>query len=683
MWGLDRFSGHSTPSGSPPPQNRSFSLAPRRPSHLGPGLAARPPHSPRSSSLDVPGKYNSSTTSLNSPRLPNASGLKQQITPSADFTTPLKLLEEVIGRALPDEDEGHGEKGGDQLEKPTELAEDVDFGGRSIHDFFEDEDDRDGMRKLDHYDGTAPSAMEYDRDKDKFEDLHRSIIACDDVLKSVEVSLTNFQKDLGAVSAEIETLQSRSTDMNTKLENRKVIEKLLGPAVEEICISPAIVKQISEGPIDHAWIKALEELEKRSKTVESKIKGPDKVLAVSEVEPLMEDLTNLAIERIRDFLVSQIKALRSPSINAQIVQQRAFIAYKDVYLFLTKHHPQLADEIAQAYINTMHWYYLSHFTRYRLALEKIPLYTVDKHDALGDQTNQRGAASKNAQPAHDALSLGRRVDILKRASSSALPSHVAEQSKAPAYLETPFYAFNTALIDNASFEYSFLTTFFTNLSFHTVSQHFNSIFNSTFALGNTFTKHLTETSYDCLGILLCVRLNQHLAFELQRRKCPVADGYVNGTNMLLWPRFQLAMDVHVDSVRRSTASLSGGSRATLSLTISSADSKGSTAPHVLTQRFGQFLQGILALGSNENIASITGEAATSDIEPVGRSLERLRGEFEAFLMKSSKGLAQGRRGRFLGNNYSLVLTIVGDTGGGLAKEMREWFEQAKDGVGEY
>lgn len=196
------------------------------------------------------------------------------------------------------------------------------------------------------------------------------------------------------------------------------------------------------------------------------------------------------------------------------------------------------------------------------------------------------------------------------------------------------------------------------------------------------TKYLIDTSYDCLGILLCVRLNQHLAFELQRRKCPVVDGYVNGTNMLLWPRFQLAMDVHVESVRRSTASLSGGARATLSLTNSATDSKGSTAPHVLTQRFGKFLQSILALGSNENIATLTGEAATSDIEPVGRSLERLRGEFEAFLMKASKGLAQGRRGRFLGNNYSLILTIVGDTGGGLANEMREWFEQAKEGLGE-
>lgn len=519
-----------------------------------------------------------------------------------------------------------------------------------------------------------------ERDKGKFEDLHKSIRACDDVLKSVEVSLTNFQKDLGAVSAEIETLQSRSTALNTKLENRKIVEKRLGPAVEEICVAPTIVKQISDGPIDHAWIKSLEELDRRYETIKSKSKGPEQILAVSEVRPLLEDLTNLAIERIRDFLVSQIKALRSPNINAQVVQQRAFINFKDLYLFLAKHHAQLADEIAQAYINTMRWYYLSHFTRYRLSLEKIPLHSVDKHDALGEQANQRGVSSKSAQHAHDSLSLGRRIDILKRTFSSALPSHVAEQSKAPMYIETPFDAYNTALIDNVSFEYSFLTTFFTNLSFHAVSQHFSAIFAPTFALGNAFTKYLIDPTYDCLGILLCVRLNQHFAFELQRRKCPVADGYINGTNMLLWPRFQLAMDVHVESVRRSTSSLSGGSRATLSLTNSTADNKGSTAPHVLTQRFGQFLQGILALGSNENTASFTGEAAPSDSEPVGRSLERLRAEFEAFLMKASKGLAQGRRARFLGNNYSLILTIMGDTGGGLAKEAKEWFEQAKEGL---
>src|SRR5438270_2575303 len=91
-------------------------------------------------------------------------------------------------------------------------------------------------------------------DKAKFEDLHRSIRACDDVLNSVEINLTKFQNDLGAVSAEIETLQARSAALNVRLENRKVIEKGLGPVVEEITVSPSVVKKISEGAIDEAWV---------------------------------------------------------------------------------------------------------------------------------------------------------------------------------------------------------------------------------------------------------------------------------------------------------------------------------------------------------------------------------------------------------------------------------------------
>ena len=160
MWGLDRFSGHSTPSGSSPPQSRSFSPAPRRPSHLGPGFAARPPHSPRSSSFIASSRYNSSTTSLNSPRLPNGSGLKQQITPPADFTNPLQLLEEVIGRPIPDDGEEHEDNGQAHLEKPAELVEDVEFRGRSIQDFLEDENECLGNRSLDACENTVQSVME-------------------------------------------------------------------------------------------------------------------------------------------------------------------------------------------------------------------------------------------------------------------------------------------------------------------------------------------------------------------------------------------------------------------------------------------------------------------------------------------------------------------------------------------
>ncbi len=112
------------------------------------------------------------------------------------------------------------------------------------------------------------------------------------MLKSVDDYLTSFQSDLGAVSAEIETLQSRSTHLNAKLENRKKVEKLLGPVVEEITISPAVVRKISEGNIDDDWATALDELQARSKTMETGETGSKKARALEDLKPLIESLSD-------------------------------------------------------------------------------------------------------------------------------------------------------------------------------------------------------------------------------------------------------------------------------------------------------------------------------------------------------------------------------------------------------
>jgi vacuolar protein sorting-associated protein 52 len=100
MW-LDRLSGHSTPAGTPsasppPPANRSYSPAARRPSQLGPATSAqRPGFNPRSSSLSL--HSNDSTSSLlASSRRPNGSGLKQSVT-VADAPDPLDVLEKLLG----------------------------------------------------------------------------------------------------------------------------------------------------------------------------------------------------------------------------------------------------------------------------------------------------------------------------------------------------------------------------------------------------------------------------------------------------------------------------------------------------------------------------------------------------------------------------------------------------------
>ena len=71
-----------------------------------------------------------------------------------------------------------------------------------------------------------------------------------------------------------------------------MVEKLLGPAVEEVSIAPAVVKTIAEGPIDHEWVKAVDDLEKRSKIIDDKVKGSEKVRAVTDIKPLLDNLTN-------------------------------------------------------------------------------------------------------------------------------------------------------------------------------------------------------------------------------------------------------------------------------------------------------------------------------------------------------------------------------------------------------
>lgn len=376
-----------------------------------------------------------------------------------------------------------------------------------------------------------------------------------------------------------------------------------------------------------------------------------------------------AVERIRDFLVAQIKALRSPNINAQIIQQQNFLKFKDLFTFLHRHQPVLAGEICQAYLNTMRWYYLNQFTRYQKALEKLKLHVLDKNDVLGHEDTSRRttvlSGSKMAGAPHDAFNLGRRIDVLKTTNQLAISSYLAEEDQSTHYLEVPFRNFNLALVDNATAEYTFLAAFFSPaLSFAAISRHFNFVFDPTFALGQALTRQLAADTFDGLGVLLCVRLNQHLAFELQRRRVPAADGYINGTSMALWPRLQTVMDAHCESVRGLTAALPARAASAASAKAASA------APHVVTQRFGQLLHGVLALSAD----------AGGDDEPVVASLRRLRNEVEAFLTKASQasfGADKRKRERFLYNNYSLILTIISDVGGKLAEEEQEHFESLK------
>ena len=660
MW-LDRFSNASTPNSNTPSRYRS--PAPRRDSQLASnqrnGLGIGLGRNASTASLDLASSPGSSNVSLPLlQRRQTGSALRQEQRPPQDAPDPVVLLRGILG--VPQENSGPTRRPHHQTLNDKGLAN-IDFGDLSLEDYLL----TDGQTT--EHQIAAQDAGTAQLDRSQYQHLHSSITEADQVLQSVESYLTSFKAELGQVSAEIESLQARSLQLNAQLDNRRKVEKLLGPAVEEISLSPQTVRAIAEGPIDYTFAKALTEIEARHMRVMEKTKSTGQTKAADDIKPLLDDLKTRAVQRIRDYLVTQIKALRSPNINAQVIQQQTFLKHKELYPFLSRNNKQLADEIGQAYTNTMRWYYQSNFSRYNTAMAKLSLHTIEQNDLLGSDPSARKqnvlGTAKSAPAQHDAFNLGRRADYLKSRDDRALPSHLAEDSKTTSYLEVPFRNFNQVLLDNLSAEYSVVTELFSTDTYHQVSRRVAEMFEPTFTMGHNLTKHLVDTTTDCLGILICIRLSQQYAFEAQKRKEPVMDDYNNYTNILLWPRFQKAMDMHIESLKKVPTSSNRGAAAAFSLVGASSNASNTVAPHAITQRFGQLLHGILTLSAH-----------AGDDEPLAHSLGRLRSEYEVLMGRLAKSAGDAsKRGRFLYNNHSLVLTIISDTQGKLAEEQKDHF----------
>jgi hypothetical protein len=290
MW-RDRISVQSTPSGA---NSRNLSPLPRRSSSQLPPSPynSRPGVTSRTSSTSLLATPNDSTTSLpGTARGTSGSPLKQtgiQQPRPANIPDPLEVLNEIIGK------ENQTDKHVPQLssvpERPGQLVEAIQFDGLSLEEFLGKEDPA-PRKKSRESDVNAQTVQQFEHERDKFQELHTSITGCDDVSKSVELYLNDFQNELGAVSAEIETLQSRSTQLTAMLENRRNVERLLGPAVEEISISPKAVRTIVEGPIDENWVRALNEIDSRTANIEAKAAASSNgYKAVEDVRPLLADV---------------------------------------------------------------------------------------------------------------------------------------------------------------------------------------------------------------------------------------------------------------------------------------------------------------------------------------------------------------------------------------------------------
>ncbi|KAL1919768.1 uncharacterized protein VTP21DRAFT_1699 [Calcarisporiella thermophila] len=482
---------------------------------------------------------------------------------------------------------------------------------------------------------------DYVRQTENFVLLHQQIESCDSILETMENMLSTFQSDLGKISAEIQTLQDRSSSMAIKLKNRKGVEDKLSEVLDGLVVPPYMIKKIFESDIDDVWIAYLTEIDKKMGYVKS---NRDKsIRALRDVGPKLEKLRLKAADKIREFLLNKIRSLRIPNTNVQIIQQSILHKHKPLFGFLMERHREAAAEVRQTYVNTMRWYYFNHFERYLRGLQKLQLTIADKNHLIGQEEGGMLAGpfvSKLAlKDKSNVFALGDRSEILKNPENNIVLIHIAEQNNQKYPYEALFRSFNLTMIDNASTEYLFLVEFFSRdekSATEIAKSAFIDIFEPTQKMGLNATKQFVETSHDAVGILLCIRINMQLSLELQRRRVPALESYTNATNMLLWPRFQLIMNKHIESVKKAVSK------------ISAKD----THPHYITRRFAEFAASLLVLNDDYNDAILI------------QSLQRLRNEVDALLNKISAEFSDRKNSLiFLINNYDLVITVLTGAGG--------------------
>ncbi len=455
--------------------------------------------------------------------------------------------------------------------------------------------------------------------------------------------LLDFNNKLIELSKELENLKFKSVNLSENLTTRQQLESKYTPIVSDLIIPPDVIKSVYNGDLNQSWCDNLQFLQEKTQIYQQYKEKYPNLKSLDTLTKTLDLLYIKAIERIKNFMVAKIKKLRTIGTPSQVVQNQ-LIECRDIYPFLKQRAPSLALELRQAYVYTMKWYYHAHFQRYLQSLTKLTLHTIDRESLIG---GTQSIFKKNI--AVGDYSLGKRGQIIHAQDPTVMPAQIAEYNQLKFHMETAFRSFNLAIIDNGSVEYLFLMEFF-QLDAE-VNGVFEQIFSTTFQLGISFTKELITNTFDIFGVLILIRLSQGLVFELQRRRIPVIEDYLNLQMITLWPKFQSLIDMNCENMKRSSSK------------SSAISGMKPTTAHPLTLQFANLLSGFLKL---------TGVEQQTTQEPLYNSIQRLRNDYESVLTKMSKNLKQNEL--FLYNNYSFVLGILTECEGALADSETEHFK---------
>ncbi|XP_036419172.1 vacuolar protein sorting-associated protein 52 homolog [Colossoma macropomum] len=494
------------------------------------------------------------------------------------------------------------------------------------------------------------SIKDYIKESQNIASLHNQITACDSILERMEEMLSSFQSDLSSISSEIQTLQQQSVSMSVRLKNRQAVRSQLSQLVDELVVPSTMISVILDSPVtEQEFLEQLHEL--NNKINFAKELSFRETLACSDIQDIVDRLKIKAVSKIREFILQKIYSFRKPMTNYQI-PQNTLLKYRFFYQFLLANERTVAKEIRDEYVDTMSKIYYSYFKSYSSRLLKVQYEDVaDKDDLMGvEDTAKKGFFSKPSLKSRNTIfTLGQRGAVLSPAELEGpiLIPHAAQRGDCRYPYETLFRSQHYALLDNGCREYLFLSDFFM-VAGNSALDLFNSVMGKTLSM---FLKNMStyvSDCYDSIAIFLCIHIILRFKAITAKRNIPALDKYWEAVLEMLWPRFELILEMNIQSIRNTDPQKLGVL---------------DTRPHYITRRYAEFSSAIVSINQ------------TFPNERTNALLGQLQIEVENFVLKMAAEFPSRKDQLiFLINNYDMMLGVLMERAADDSKEV-EGFQQ--------
>uniref|UniRef100_A0A8D0AFN0 Vacuolar protein sorting-associated protein 52 homolog n=1 Tax=Sander lucioperca TaxID=283035 RepID=A0A8D0AFN0_SANLU len=490
------------------------------------------------------------------------------------------------------------------------------------------------------------SIKDYIKESQNIALLHNQITACDSILERMEGMLSGFQSDLSSISSEIQTLQQQSVSMNVRLKNRQAVRSHLSQLVDELVVPGVMISTILDSPVtEQEFLEQLHEL--NNKINFAKELSFRETLACSDIQDIVDRLKLKAVSKIREFILQKIYSFRKPMTNYQI-PQNTLLKYRFFYQFLLANERTVAKEIRDEYVDTMSKIYYSYFKSYSSRLLKVQYEEVaDKDDLMGVEDTAKKNILLNSR--NTIFTLGQRGGILSPAELEGpiLVPHTAQRGDSRYPYETLFRSQHYALLDNGCREYLFLSDFFM-VTGNSALDLFNSIMGKTLSMFLKSMSTYVSDCYDSIAVFLCIHIILRFRAITAKRTIPALDKYWEAVLELLWPRFELILEMNIHSIRNTDPQKLGVL---------------DTRPHYITRRYAEFSSAIVSINQtfpNERTHALLGQ---------------LQVEVENFVLKMAAEFPSRRDQLiFLINNYDMLLSVLMERAADDSKEV-EGFQQ--------